>query len=188
MFLRMFKKLSHPELQASKPTIGQVRKMARTPVHVVLDNIRSSHNVGAIFRTADAMLAKKLYLSGITPIPPRPEIDKVALGATSVVPWEYQRSSYDILLQLKKSGVLICVLELAERSQHYKKAVYPFPMALVIGNEVEGVSDEVMELADMTVSIPMLGRASSLNVATAFGIVAYEILDQYTSCVENRRV
>lgn len=162
--------------------------MARTPVHVVLDNIRSVHNVGAIFRTSDAILAEKLYLCGITAKPPRKDMDKVALGAVEVVPWEYYMSAPETLLKLKKSGVKICALELAENSEDYRAAQYSFPMALVIGNEVDGINDEVMHSADMVVSISMLGRANSLNVATAYGIVGYEILYQYLEHLKKRSV
>ncbi len=149
------------------------------PLYVVLDNIRSLHNVGAIFRTADGILAGKLFLCGITGHPPRKEIEKAALGAIDVVPWEYSPSTKETLLKLKETGVKICALELTGDSIDFKKAEYSFPMALVIGNEVFGISDNVMHLVDMAISIPMLGRANSLNVSTAFGVAGYEILAQY---------
>jgi len=151
----------------------------RTPVMVVLDNIRSVYNIGAVFRTSDAVLAEKLFLCGITAHPPRRDLEKTALGATEVVPWEYSRSTRETLLKLKENGVKICALELTTRSVDFKAAAYDFPMALVVGNEVDGVSAEVLALADLVISIPMLGRGKSLNVATAYGIVAYEILHQY---------
>ncbi len=175
----MIHKFSHSEIQDTKPSIEEVQKKKRTPFFVVLDNIRSVYNVGAFFRTSDAILAEKMYLCGITGHPPRKDIDKVALGATEVVPWEYIPSTREILIKLKEKGVTICAIELTRESVHYKKAKYPFPMALVLGNEVEGISEEVMDIVDMAVDIPMLGRANSLNVATAYGIVGYEILNQY---------
>ena len=152
--------------------------MKRTPLFVVLDDIRSVYNIGAIFRTSDAILAEKLFLCGITAHPPRKDLEKTALGATEVVPWTYHTSARETLLKLKEKGVRICALELTTRSVNYREAKYSFPMALVLGNEVDGVSREVLDLADMVVQIPMLGRAKSLNVATAYGIVAYEILHQ----------
>jgi tRNA G18 (ribose-2'-O)-methylase SpoU len=173
------KKFNNHQLQVSKPSIEEVLKKERMPLFVVLDNIRSTHNVGAIFRSCDAIVASKIFLCGITAHPPRADIAKAALGADQTVPWEYVPTTQETLLKLKENGVTICGLELAEGSQHYKEARYDFPMALVLGNEVEGVSDECMELLDMCVQIPMLGRANSLNVATAFGIVGYEILWQY---------
>jgi tRNA G18 (ribose-2'-O)-methylase SpoU len=151
----------------------------RMPLLVVLDNIRSLQNVGAVFRTADGILAEKLYLCGITGRPPRKEIEKAALGAVEVVPWEYCPSTHETLLKLKKKGVKICALELCKEAFDYSSSNYSFPMALVLGNEVSGVSDQAMELADCAVKIPMLGRANSLNVATAFGIVGYEILKHW---------
>jgi tRNA G18 (ribose-2'-O)-methylase SpoU len=175
----MICKFTHEEIQNSKPTLEQVKKLNRTPVHVVLDNIRSLYNVGAMFRTSDAILAEKMYLCGITGYPPRKEIDKVALGAEALVPWDHSPSTEETLLKLKEKGVKICALELTKQSVDFKEFDYSFPMALVLGNEVDGITEELMTLMDCSISIPMLGRANSLNVATAYGIVAYEILHKY---------
>ncbi len=153
--------------------------MARLPLYVVLDNIRSIYNVGAMFRTCDAILAEKIFLCGITGHPPRKDIDKVALGAVEVVPWEYTSTVVETLVKLKENGVKICALELTKQSSHYREAKYEFPMALIVGNEVTGISEEAMPYVDFAIDIPMLGRANSLNVATAFGIVGYEILARY---------
>lgn len=174
-----FRKLGHQEIQESKPSIKEVQKFKRMPLYLIFDNIRSLYNVGAMFRTADAVLAQKIYLCGITGYPPRKEIDKVALGAVEVVPWEYRSNAVEVVTELKKEGVTICALELTEPTEHFKKADYPFPLALIIGNEIEGVDEKLMSMIDMAVSIPMMGRANSLNVATALGVVAYEILFQY---------
>ena len=175
-------KISHEEIQASKPSTEEVQGMARMPLTVVLDNIRSIYNVGAMFRTCDALLAEKMFLCGITGHPPRKDIDKVALGAVETVPWEYEPSVVETLVKLKANGVKICALELTKQSLHYRKADYQFPMALVVGNEVTGISEEAIPYVDFAIDIPMLGRANSLNVATAFGIAAYEILFRF----ENR--
>lgn len=153
----------------------------RTPICIVLEDIRSVYNIGAIFRTSDAILAEKIYLCGITAHPPRRDLQKTALGATEAVPWEYGRSSKETLLKLKRKGYKICALEITGKSVDFKAASYGFPLALVVGNEVDGVSKEALALADMVVSIPMLGRAKSLNVATAYGIVAYEALYRWRS-------
>ena len=175
----MIEKLTHAEIQNSKPSIEEIQEKRRTPFFVVLDNIRSIYNVGAIFRTCDALLVEKLYLCGITGYPPRKDIDKVALGAVDVVPWQHVDSTFDLIHELKRQGTVICALELTHDSVHYKKANYPFPLALILGNEVDGITEDVMSLVDMAVDIPMLGRANSLNVTTAFGIVGYEILSHY---------
>ena len=172
-------KLSNQEIQASKPSIEDVKIQKRMPLVVVLDNIRSIYNVGAMFRTCDAVLAEKMFLGGITGHPPRKDIDKVALGAVEVVPWEYTPNVVETLIKLKENGVKIVALELTKQSVHYREAKYEFPMALLVGNEVEGISEEAMAYVDFAVDIPMLGRANSLNVATALGIVAYEIQYQF---------
>lgn len=120
-----------------------------------------------------------MFLCGITGHPPRKDIDKVALGAVEVVPWEYTPTVVETLVKLKENGVKICALELTNQSVHYREANYDFPVALVLGNEVTGISEEVMPFIDFAIDLPMLGRANSLNVATAFGIAAYEILYKY---------
>jgi tRNA G18 (ribose-2'-O)-methylase SpoU len=175
----MISKLSHEEIKTSKPSVEDVKGMQRTPFCLIMDNIRSLYNVGAMFRTSDAVLADKIYMCGITGYPPRKEIDKVALGAVEVVPWEFIPSTKDTLVKLKEKGVKIYALELTKDSVDFKEAKYEFPMALIVGNEVEGISEDVMPFVDEAISIPMLGRANSLNVATAYGIVAYEILYQF---------
>jgi tRNA G18 (ribose-2'-O)-methylase SpoU len=151
-------------------------RKTRNPISVVLEDIRSVYNIGAIFRTSDAIRAERIFLCGITAHPPRRDLEKTALGATEAVPWTYCRSAKEQLLKLKNKGYKVCALELTTRSVDFKAAQYAFPLALVVGNEVDGVSAQVLELADMVVSIPMLGKAKSLNVATAYGIVAYEAL------------
>lgn len=156
-----------------------MKRFKRTPVYVVLDNIRSLYNVGSFFRTSDAILAAEMYLCGITGRPPRKEIDKVALGAVNVVPWVFCQSAVEAVLKLKENGVHVCAVELTDDATHFQEVNYSFPLALVFGNEVDGISDEVMEHVDSSVSIPMLGKANSLNVATAYGIMAYEVLKQY---------
>lgn len=162
--------------------------MQRTPLFIVLDNIRSIYNVGAMFRTCDAILAEKMFLCGITGHPPRKDIDKVALGAVEVVPWEYTPNVVETLVKLKEKGVKICALELTKQSVHYREAKYEFPMALIVGNEVTGISDEAMPYVDFAIDIPMLGRANSLNVATAFGVAAFEIHYQFQQQLSDRMI
>ena len=170
------KKLSHEEIQRLKPTEDEVKGKDRSPIYALLDNVRSLHNVGAIFRTSDAVLLSRLYLCGITGCPPRTEIGKTSLGADELVPWEQHDDSVEAVEKLKADGVKIVAVELAEGAVNYSEAIYDFPVCFVFGHEVEGVSDEVMELVDMAVSLPMLGRANSLNVATCYGIIMYDAL------------
>jgi len=169
-------KLSHQEIKEAKLSVEEVKSMERSPIYVLLDNVRSLFNVGSIFRTSDAVMAKKIYLCGITGAPPRKEISKTALGAEEIVPWEQDDEAIQVIRRLKSDGVQIVAVELAKDSVDYSEAKYDFPVCFVLGHEVEGVSDEVMELVDMTVHLPMLGRANSLNVATCYGIIAYDAL------------
>ncbi|MEK7085509.1 MAG: RNA methyltransferase, partial [Patescibacteria group bacterium] len=162
-----------------KPSISAVKKKKRTPVFVILDNVRSLYNVGSIFRTSDAVLIKKLYLCGITGCPPKKEISKTALGAEELVPFEYSEDAISVIKKLKKAGVTIVAVELAHRAKDYDKTDYKFPICFIFGHEVNGISDDVMKLVDMSVKIPMLGRANSLNVATAYGIIVYDALKKF---------
>jgi tRNA G18 (ribose-2'-O)-methylase SpoU len=172
------KKLTHQEILLSKPTVEETKKFARIPVVLVLDNLRSLYNIGSIFRTADALLIEKIYLCGICGHPPNHQIEKVALGAEETVPFEYWPDVNACLQKLKEDGLTIVALELTHQSKHYKLAEYQFPMALVAGNEVEGIGEEAIKLCDQAIDIPMKGRANSLNVATAMAVAGYEIYDR----------
>jgi len=172
------KKLSHEEILTIKPSIKEVKKKKRSPIYALLDNVRSLYNVGAIFRTSDAILLKKLYLCGITGAPPRKEISKTALKAEEVVPWEYSDDAVNIIKKLKKQGVQIVAAEIAHDSKQYSEAVYKFPVCFIFGHEVYGISDELMDLVDISVTVPMLGRANSLNVATCYGIIVYDAYEK----------
>jgi len=172
------RKIPHPLNVKNKPTPAEFAKLERSPIYLVLDNIRSSHNVGAMFRTADSVLIKKIYLCGITGTPPRPEIDKTALSTVQFVPWEYSRSTAEVLKKLKSEGVQIVALEQCHESVDYREADYHFPVALVLGHEIDGVSEEALALCDLAISLPMLGMANSLNVATACGIALHNLLTQ----------
>lgn len=175
------KKLSHQEIQKLKPIVSVIKTRKRNPVFAVLDNVRSLYNVGAVFRTSDAVLLQKVYLCGITGFPPRNEIAKTALGAEEIVPFEYRDEAVSVIKELKEQGVKIIAVELAHGSVQYDKAEYDFPVCFVFGHEVEGISDEVMEMVDMAVCVPMLGRANSLNVAVCYGIIMYDVLRKLNS-------
>ena len=171
------KKLTHDEIALNRRKPEEFPALERNPIYAMADNIRSLYNVGSIFRSSDGALLKKLYLTGFTPFPPRKEIDKTALGATSTVPWEYQKDPMDAVAKLKEERVKICVLELTDaRRPYYDLLPQEFPLCLVFGNEITGVSKEVIAAADMAVEIPMYGMKQSLNVAVAYGIVLYDCL------------
>lgn len=145
----------------------------------ILYNIRSAHNVGAIFRTADGAGVSKLYLCGYTPTPNDrnvgKDITKTALGAETFVPWEKYKQTGRLIKKLKKEGIRIVVLEQSPRSTPYTKCKPKFPLCLIVGNEVTGISKSILKLADDVIEIPMRGKKESLNVSVAFGIAAYNI-------------
>ena len=177
------KKISYLDLINKSPSSHDVMKKIRRPVRVILDNIRSLYNVGSIFRTSDAAGVEKLYLCGITGVPPRAEIQKSALGADQSVPWEYHKNPVDVVKQLKSEGFGIVVLEHTDQRKNYYEANYEFPLCLVVGHEIAGVSEEIVALADSAIEIPMFGVKQSLNVSVAYGIAIYEIVRQ---CSKNR--
>ena len=145
------------------------------PFYIICDNIRSLENIGSIFRTADALGINKIFLCGISGQPPRPKISKTALGAESWITWEYNWQIWRVIERLKKEKVFIVVLEQTKNSLIYNKLRPKFPLALIIGNEIRGVSPGVLKRADKIISLPMFGQKESLNVAVALGIAAYEI-------------
>lgn len=143
---------------------------------VIAHNIRSAFNVGSIFRTADAVGIDKIYLCGYTPCPPDNKIKKVALGADDSVPFESFKSSVSLIKRLKKQGVKIIALENnLEEGIDYKKFKPVFPLALVLGDEVNGLSKNILKLADKIIYLPMIGKKESLNVSVAFGVAAYHL-------------
>lgn len=148
--------------------------LPRFSLTVVLDNIRSSHNVGSIFRTCDGLGVEKLFLCGITAYPPNDKVAKAALGAEETVNWEHTRDVAAVVAQQKERGYHIILLEQTDESIALDQCVLPEkPMCLVIGNEVEGVSEDVLPLADTAVEIDMIGVKNSLNASVAFGIAGY---------------
>jgi len=154
-------------------------RVPRNPVHVVLDNIRSAYNTGSAFRTADAAAVEHLHLCGMTSHPPNAKLAKTALGAFDYVPWTYYECTAEALDVLREKGVPIVAVEAAAEAVSHFAYEWPRPVAVVFGNEVTGVSADVLARADATVRIPMLGHKNSINVATAFGVILYEILRRW---------
>lgn len=170
------RKLTHEEIALNRVTLEQLGNAKRVPLTIVLDNVRSLYNVGSIFRTSDGALIEKLILSGFTPHPPRKEIEKTALGSTESVPWEYVKNPIEKIHFLKKQGYRICCLELTDKSiSYYDIKGSDFPICLIVGNEITGVSKEIIELCDIAIEIPMFGIKQSLNVAVAYGIAVFEL-------------
>ncbi|OQA52748.1 MAG: tRNA (guanosine(18)-2'-O)-methyltransferase [candidate division WS2 bacterium ADurb.Bin280] len=164
-----------------KGGLRKIKSDYKSDVFLVLDNIRSMYNVGAIFRSAEGARVRRVYLCGITPTPPREKIFKTSLGAVDFVDWEYRKNTVEAIEELKQSGVQIVALEQTNQSVNYKKANYKKPVAIVVGHELKGISSQVLELCDLSVEIPMFGRANSLNVSTSTTVVLYEVLDRLTN-------
>ena len=142
---------------------------------LILPDIRSCYNVGAMFRTADACGVEKIWLCGYTPVPPRPEIAKVALGAETWLPWEQAAEAVAVVRDLKKQGYTIVALEKNASSVDIGSMELTAPVALIVGNEVTGVGEDLLAVTDVVAHIPMLGRKESLNVSVAAGIGMYVV-------------
>ena len=143
--------------------------------YVICDNIRSLENIGSVFRTADALGVSKIYLCGISGKPPHSKISKTALGAEKNVPWEYVKQIGRLIDKLKKEKIKIIALEQSKKAKEYTKFKPTFPLALIIGNEVKGISLKILSKCDKIIFLPMSGQKESLNVSVAFGIAGYEI-------------
>ena len=168
--------------ELGRVTADEFKQQPKNPIVLVLDNIRSMHNVGSAFRTCDAFNVEKLYLCGITATPPQKEISKTALGATESVDWTYKESVADLAKELKSEGYAILLVEQTDHSvmlQEFDFAQYG-KVALFVGNEVFGISDELLPLCDAAIEIPQFGTKHSLNVAVATGITLWEAVKQFT--------
>ena len=151
----------------------------RLPAAVLLDNVRSMYNVGAFFRAADGVGLQKLYLCGITAHPPKKMISKTALGAEETVAWEHNWDAVEVAERLRRNGFQIAAIETGSHSTDLFQWEPRFPVCVLFGHEVAGLRPELLQMADAHVHIPMLGQKRSLNVATAGGIVLYELLRKY---------
>lgn len=143
---------------------------------VLLDNIRSIYNVGSVFRTSDACGISKIILCGITATPEHPKVAKTALGAEKNIEWEYEKSSLEAITKFKLLGYKIYSIEITNNAVDFRSIKYEDNTLLILGHEVDGIPNEIIELSDKVIKIPMIGIKESLNVSTAFGIVAYEAM------------
>ena len=166
------RKLSHAEIVARQ--VDRMNK-PRLPFCAVLNNVRSLYNVGVVFRTADGAGLEKLWLCGHTGYPPQGGIAKTALGAENYVPWEYKEGALDVICRLKEKGYQVVLLEQMHGSIAHDTFIPKPPLCLVIGNEISGISDDLLTMCDAAIEINMAGVKNSLNVAIAFGIAAYQI-------------
>lgn len=158
----------------------EFKQAEKTPIIVVLDDIRSLHNIGSFFRTCDAFLIEKIYLCGITATPPNKEIHKTALGATETVAWEYEKEVMQVVDRLKKENVKILSVEQVEGSVMLNNFTVESNVkyALFFGNEVKGVNQQVIDSSDAVIEIPQLGTKHSLNVSVSGGIVIWDIFQK----------
>lgn len=169
------RKLTHKELLEQRQTPDDALKSTRHPISIVLDNIRSSYNVGSVFRSSDSALVEEVLLCGFTPAPPRKEVHKTALGADESVPWRYFATTLEAIEYKKNQDYKIVALELTENAKDYSDlSKEDFPLCIVVGNEISGISDEVLALCDFAIEIPMYGVKHSLNVSVSAGIAIYE--------------
>jgi len=157
------------------------------PVSILLDNVRSLYNVGAFFRSADAAGCERMHLCGITGRPPKPGITKTALGSEETVPWEHHSDPRAVIRELRQRGYEIAAVETNPRSVDLFDWQPHFPLCVLFGHEVDGLGADLLEMCDTSIRIPMLGRKHSLNVATAGGVVIYELLRKYRRMLENAR-
>lgn len=170
-----FRKLKNSELD--RLNVEEFKAAHKTPLLIILDNIRSLNNIGSVFRTADAFRIEKIYLCGISATPPHKDITKTALGATESVPWEYREDTLSLIEELKNNGVLTFSIEQTEASiPLHKVAVFPNKKhALIFGNEVKGVSQDVVSASDQVIEIPQYGTKHSLNISVSMGIVSWDL-------------
>ena len=169
------RKLLNEELD--RLSVEAFKKVEKTPFMLVMDNVRSLHNIGSLFRTADAFRLEGIYLCGITATPPHREIHKTALGATESVSWEYREETTDAISELKEKGYMILSVEQAEGAVLLDQVQLSDNQkyALVFGHEIRGVDQDVVDLSDQCIEIPQYGTKHSLNISVAAGIVIWEL-------------
>jgi len=172
----VFRKLLNSELQRLTPQ--DFKEIEKVPLVLVLDNIRSQHNIGAAFRTADAFRIAKIYLCGICAVPPGAEIHKAALGAEDTVDWQYEQEVMTALTALKQEGYTLIAVEQAENSVQLQvfKPEKNKKYALIFGNEVKGVQQQVVDSCDLVLEIPQWGTKHSLNVSVSIGVILWDIV------------
>jgi len=177
-------KLNMNEL--NRLTVGEFKMVEKIPIVIVLDNIRSQNNIGSIFRTADAFRISELHLCGITATPPHREIHKTALGSTESVSWKYFPSTMDSIRELKSKGFKICAIEQTTYSIPIDRYYPPenVKIAVIFGNEVRGVDENVIQEVDICIEIPQFGTKHSLNISVAVGIVIWDLFRKINNVIK----
>ena len=169
------RKLKNAELD--RKTVSEFKEATKTPIIIVLDNIRSLNNIGSVFRTGDAFLIEKIYLCGITARPPHKDIQKTALGATETVAWEHVEDTLELVIKLQQEGKKVYAIEQAEDAVMLNKfePLKDQTSAVIFGNEVKGVQQEVVTASDAVIEIPQLGSKHSLNISVSTGVVVWDL-------------
>ena len=170
-------KLDAKQLRVSEPTPAQLKRVKHNPIYFVVDEVLDTYNIGSLFRLADAVTIEKMYLCGNMEYPPSSRVHKAAVGTENWVPWEKRNTALEVVQELKKKGVQIVVVEQSNTSVPYSKLNPNFPVAVVVGHETKGVSEEVLKEADIIVELPMLGVNKSFNVWGSAAVIAYKILE-----------
>ncbi len=172
------RKLKNSELD--RLDVSEFKDAKKSPIIIILDNIRSLNNIGSVFRTSDAFLIEKIYLCGITAQPPHNDIRKTALGSTETVDWEYAENTIDVVNNLKNKDVKICSIEQAENATMLNN-FNPEPntkYAFVFGNEVKGVAQDIVNTSDLVIEIPQYGTKHSLNISVSAGVVIWDVFSK----------
>ena len=175
------RKLKNSELD--RLSVEDFKLVKKTPLIIVLDNIRSLNNIGSVFRTSDAFLIEKIYLCGITAMPPHKDIHKTALGSTETVAWEYVENTLDLIKKLQAQNIKVIAIEQAENATMLND-FNPEPQttyALVFGNEVKGVSQNVVNESDIVIEIPQYGTKHSLNISVSAGVAIWDVFSKLTT-------
>lgn len=176
-------KLNAKELRISKPPEELRKIIKKNPIYIIVDNVLDTYNIGAIFRLADAVAAEKVILCGGSETPPHTRIKKASINTTEWVSWSYAPTAVEAIqnLKLRVQNLQVISIEQSENSVSYTEVPYAFPIALIVGHETDGVSKEVLEIADYIAEIPMWGVNKSLNVMVSLGIVLFKAMEKYSS-------
>lgn len=181
----MERQLNKIELRKGKPSRKDFLKVARNPIYVALDSLKCGHNIGTIIRLSDALLVKRVYICGDTVIPPNRKIKSSSRGSERWVPWEYRENIVELIEELKGKGVFILSSEISTSSVNYCSAEMKMPICAVFGSEYNGIRDEVLNLSDRIVHLPVFGMSNFINVATTSSVLLYEIVRRVNQIDKN---
>jgi tRNA G18 (ribose-2'-O)-methylase SpoU len=170
------RQLTKDEIRSGKVSREEFYQSKRNPIYLLLDSVKSAHNVGTIIRLADAIMVEKVFICGDAALPPSKKVRKGSLGSENWVDWEHREDAVEAISELKAKGISIVTAEIATTSIDYRHADYQFPVCLVLGREDRGVSQEIVALSDVVVHLPMSGMVNSLNVSTVAAVLMYHLV------------